>query len=389
MKDINIEKLKELYEQGLSDNKIAERLNCSRKTIERRRISLNLPAHDFRALKASDVDLIKQKLSEGISGTELCRSLNISMTTLSKFKKEHGICSQYDKKLSDEDVKAIMYYAQKGVVDTKIASMFGVSRSNIQYIRKTKGIKSLFSYDKISKIKKEKFKELFDKGLSDKQIAKELNVSESGVYGFRKKLGYNRKSLLEASTNPLTQDNIEILLGILMGDASMENPYKNARIKFAHCEKQKDYTKYIADNLSNLNPQLYSHMSFPDKRTGKCYSSYWCTLPANPEFNMLYEHFYKDGKKRIPIELFNNYTWQSLAYHFMDDGWKSKCAGGLATNCFNIEDLEAFQKFLREKFSIETTICKSHVLYIKTHSFNYMKTKIAPYVCDCMKYKIN
>lgn len=277
--------------------------------------------------------------SEGHSGREICEKFNISNTTLAKYKKKYHLKSPFDKKMSEEDVERAMLMAKQGLMDTEIASYFGVSRGEILLLRKQRNIASAFSYDKITKIDNAKFEELFYKGYGDNEVAKALNMSPNGIYSHRVRHGYHRGSFKEAKDNPLTTDNIEILLGILMGDASLSKDNKNSVLKLAHCPKQKDYTSYIAEKLNNLSPHLYYCKSKPDKRTGKCYKSYWCSLPANPAFNELYEHFYYNGKKRIPIELFGNFTWQSLAYLFMDDGWKSKCAGGIATNCFSINDL--------------------------------------------------
>ena len=224
-------------------------------------------------------------------------------------------------------------------MDTEIAKVFGVTGSCIWNHRKNRCISSKFSYNKVSKIDNDKFEELFNQGLSDIEIAKQLSMSPDGIYDHRIRHGYYRESRREAKLNPLTQDNLEIILGVMMGDASMSMKYKNAKMTIAHCPRQKEYRDYIADKLSNLNPHVWHAVSKPHPKTGKCYESYWVKFPSNPAFNEICEHFYVDRKKRIPIELFDNFTWQSLAYMFMDDGSKTACGGQLATNCFTIEDL--------------------------------------------------
>lgn len=240
----------------------------------------------------------------------------------------------------------------------------------------------------LSKINKNDFEKLFYMGWSDKDIAEQLGWTENGIYQYRQRHGYKRESKREAINNPLTIDNTEIILGIMMGDGSMECNYKNARLSLAHCEKQKEYTFYIANKLANLNPHTRHSVSKLDERTGKCYDSYWCEFPSNPSFNEICEHFYVNRIKRIPIELFHNFTWQSLAYLFMDDGCKTHCGASIATNCFSLEDLHRFQGFLKGKFNLDTTVNKEHILYINADSFRRMIPNIEPYMCDCMKYKI-
>lgn len=386
--NIDMEKFHVLYNQGLSDNKIAKELDCDRKTIERRRHKLGLPVNFWQSEVKRNPELIKQMLEEGKSSVEISKLLKVSVTTLTKFKKENNIRSAYDTKMSKEDIDKAMSLAQEGYMDTEIAKLFEVTAGNIMFHRKNKGIKSQFTYDKISKIDNKKFEELFNQDLGDEEIGKALGMSSDGIYSHRMRHGYLRRSFKENELNPLTQDNLEIILGIMMGDGCMECRNKNARMSIAHGEKQKEYSYYIADKLSNLNPHTYMSVSKLDERTGKRYTSYWVDLPANPAFNEICDHFYVNRIKRIPIELFDNFTWQSLAYMFMDDGSKAHCGGQLATNCFTTEDLQKFQDFLLRKFNIETTICKRHTLYIKAKSFRHMKSHIEPYMCECTKYKI-
>lgn len=386
--NIDMKRFHVLYNQGLSDHKIAKELDCNRKTIERRRHKLGLPVNFWQSEAKKNPVLIQQMLEEGKSSIEISKLLNVSVTTLAKFKKENNIKGVYDTKMSKEDIDKAMLLAQEGYMDSEIAKVFGVSPSNIGMHRRKRGIKTQFTYDKISKIDNRKFEELFKQGLGDKEIGKALGMSSDGIYYHRMRHGYFRRSFKENELNPITQDNLEIILGIMMGDGYMENRNKNARMSIAHGEKQKEYSYYIANKLSNLNPHTYVSVSKLDERTGKKYTSYWVDLPANPAFNEIYDHFYIDRIKRIPIELFDNFTWQSLAYMFMDDGSKASCGGQLATNCFTIEDLQKFQAFLLEKFNIETTICKNHTMYIKAKSFCHMKSNIKPYMCECTKYKI-
>lgn len=386
--NIDMERFHVLYNQGLSDSKIAKELGCSRKTIERRRHKIGLPVNFWQSEAKKNPALIQQMLEEGKSSVEISRLLNVSVTTLAKFKKENNIKGAYDIKMSKEDIDKAMSLAQEGYMDTEIAQMFGVTAGNIGIHRRNRGIESLFTYDKISKIDNEKFEKLFNQGLGDEEIGKALGMSSDGIYYHRMRHGYFRRSFRENELNPLTQDNLEIILGIMMGDGCMENRNKNARMSIAHGEKQKEYSYYIADKLSNLSPHTYVSVSKLDERTDKKYTSYWVDLPANPAFNEICDHFYENRVKRIPIELFDNFTWQSLAYMFMDDGSKEHCGGQLATNCFTIEDLQKFQAFLLEKFNIETTICKNHTMYIKAKSFRHMKSHIEPYMCECTKYKI-
>lgn len=387
-KEIDLNKMKSLYNQGLSDYEIAKELGCKRELVKSRRKELGLQANYWKSPIWIHADEIKQLFAEGKSSAEISKIYKVSVTTLAKFKKQFNIKGAFDMKMSPEDIDKAMNMAKEGFMDTEIAKKFGVTNGDISYLRKSRGIKSQFTYDKISKIDNKKFEELFYQGLGDKEIGDALGMSADGIYSHRMRYGYIRESRREAKEVPLTQDNLEIILGMMMGDANMQCYNKSARMSIAHSPKQKEYVDYIAEKLGNLGYYRHYYISKPHPKTGKCYESYWIEFNANPAFNPIYEHFYYNGVKRIPIELFDNFTWQSLAYMFMDDGSKASCGGQLATNCFTIEDLTKFQSFLKEKFNIDTTICKSHVLYIKAKSFRLMKSNIEPYMCECTKYKI-
>lgn len=81
----------------------------------------------------------------------------------------------------------------------------------------------------------------------------------------------------------------------------------------------------------------------------------------------------------------------------MDDGSKTRSNSKegqitytIASCGFDKESLELFQKFLFNKFNIETTITKDNRLYIRVNSRNLFEYLILPYVKEvpCMLYKL-
>lgn len=168
----------------------------------------------------------------------------------------------------------------------------------------------------------------------------------------------------------------EILLGILLGDASMH--YRNLRKKAVRLEIK------LFKILTNDNSIIYkNHNAF-----------YFKTLTLELFFPY-YELFYKEGKKQIPIELLTheNFTKRSLAYWFMDDGHCENKAGRykISTQCFSFEDHKRLIDILYKRFNIETTIYKkdkSYVLVIKRTSICSFKRLIGPYIIPSMKYKL-
>lgn len=279
-----------------------------------------------------------------------------------------------------------------GKMDTEIAKLLNVSSNAIYYWRKKLKLISKFEYSKISKIDNEKFKELFDKKLSDYAIAKELNMSSNGIYSHRIRYSYNRDSLVIAKSIKLTTFQKQVLLGTVLGDTTIRLPKNgiNPSISCAHGIKQKEYCDYKTEIFKSLGAVVtYHKRNKPDPRNGIFYEDYTMRIPSNPELKFWYNSFYINNKKTIPFKLFDNFTDISLAFMYMDDGCKLNNTYSIATNCFTLEELQKFVKFLKEKFNIDTTIHKTNSIYIKVNSKNLFTNLISPYFCKSMKYKLH
>lgn len=200
----------------------------------------------------------------------------------------------------------------------------------------------------------------------------------------------------------LTQQQKEFLAGCLLGDGNLriENGCKTAHFQCSHGPKQLGYNQYKAKLFENLNAKCNIYIrKTPNKKTGKCYEYSLMFTNHNKELTKIYYNIYKDGKKIITPELLENFTEYSLAILYMDDGCKTidkrkvdKNVGYYISTCsFDEKSLKLFQKFLFEKFNLETTIQKSsNKLYIRMNSRNLFEMYIEKYVkqIDCLKYKL-
>ena len=295
-------------------------------------------------------------------------------------------------KVTEDMKQQIVALYNQGLMDSEIATKIGgITDGTVFYWRKKLGLKSKFNYSQVSKIDKEKFEKLFSKGLSDYSIAKELGVSSDGVFYYRNRHGYNRDSLLFAKARSLTEFQKEVLMGTLLGDSSLRRHRKewNTEVSCAHGVSQKEYCEYKTEIFESIGAHCEHHKrNTPDKRNGIYYEDYTMRIPANPELNSWYDAFYPKGKKVVPISLFKYFTAVSLAFMFMDDGCKVSASYSIATNCFTAEDINTFRNMLKEKFGLETSLFKRNVLYIKACSRAKFEALITPYLCECMKYKL-
>ena len=94
-------------------------------------------------------------------------------------------------KVTEDMKQQIVALYNQGLMDSEIAKKIGgITDGAVFYWRKKLGLKSKFDYSKVAKIDNKKFEELFNKGLSDYAIAKELGMSPDGIFSHRMRHGY-------------------------------------------------------------------------------------------------------------------------------------------------------------------------------------------------------
>lgn len=393
MKHIDYQEFIELYNKGLSDTEIGEKLNVGRKLIGKYRKSLNLPSKKDKSL-SNNQSLIAdiKRLDSTVSSREVALKYNVSTVYINKLRKKYNVPAYVCIKLIDENIEKLKILYEQGKLDTEIAKELGVSKSLIGLYRDKLGLKSIFTYDKISKIDNNKFEELFNKGLSDYAIAKELNMSPDGIYSHRVRHGYVREENYRFNKPiEMTDFQKQVLLGTMLGDASfkMGKDCISPAVSCAHGPRQKEYCEYKAEIFSSLNAKCtYHKRNVPDPRNNIYYEDYTMFIPANPVFIPYYKAFYSTGRKVIPFNLLDDFTAVSLAFMYMDDGSKCSSSYNIATCCFSQEEIIQFQDFLYSKFHIETTLQSNNRLYIKARSSALFEYLISPYFCESMKYKI-
>ena len=382
-------KLKELNEQGYVDTEIGKILGYSRKIIGKFRKELHLPS--YKEESPIKVQKIRELANQGMGIHKIAKTIKSSIPVVHRICDKYNIQIKFQFTITPELEKQILNLYSEGKMDSEIEKEIGVSSKTVCYYRKSHNLPTKFNYSKISKINNEEFEKLFNQGLSDYKIAKILGMSSDGVYSHRMRHGYFRESLSENKPIELSSFQKQVLLGTILGDSSfkMGKDSKNPAITCAHCIKQKEYCEYKTKIFENLGSNcVYRKRKTPSKKTGKIYNSYTMFVPANPTLKSWYYSFYKDKIKIIPFDLFEYFTEVSLAFMYMDDGYKTQCSYGIATNCFTIEELNKFRIFLLEKFNLETSIHKGNRLYILAKSAKRFTELISPYICNCMKYKL-
>lgn len=194
-----------------------------------------------------------------------------------------------------------------------------------------------------------------------------------------------------------TQEQKEIVFGSLLGDGYLIGKYNPnnelvSKVCFAeeHCERQLPYLAYkyaiLADKTTGNGIKLKKRHD--DRLRNPDYTTCWFNTSRNENLKEFYDLFYDGRKVDIPADL-SLLTPLALSIWFMDDGYKNKNNFYISANSYSRERIENLQKFLLQKYGIETSVSQRNVIYFKASTRNIFLDLIRPYIVDCMGYKLN
>lgn len=187
----------------------------------------------------------------------------------------------------------------------------------------------------------------------------------------------------------------EILIGILLGDASLEtmNKGRTYRIKIGHSIKQRAYAEHLYAIFKDWvlsRPRLKKVRLSNDKT----YLSVAFSSLSHSSLRFYAHQFYRGGRKVVP-KLINRWlTPRALAYWYMDDGSiKSAQSKGVIFNTqgYLKQDVFRLAKAVEKSFRLETKPRKQkegYQIYVSGRSYEKFKSIISPYILPEMTYKI-
>lgn len=209
-----------------------------------------------------------------------------------------------------------------------------------------------------------------------------------------------RLSKAERDAFNLSSEQTEILIGLFLGDlnACKQKGGVNVRLQFVQGLIHKDYLLHLFDlfkDFCNTGKGTFITNNKPDKRTGETYNLIRFTTFSLPCFNKLYELFYSDGKKVVPLNVDSMLTPLSLAYWIADDGTfqKSHSIVILCTDSFALEQVTLLMNILNEKWNLQCYIIKvnkngSYRIYIPRKSLPILQSLLKDIMPPMMLHKI-
>lgn len=260
-------------------------------------------------------------------------------------------------------------------------------------------------------ISKKKFIEEYNSGLSLDEIGERHNITRDDMMFLRQLYGQKPKGakfIHRKNTEvPLTQRQIEILYGSMMGDAAKTSP---SSAKFKQGIEQKDYLLWKYKEFESVaSKNSLQQISGYDKRYDKYHMSWRFYTHANTDVERILEEFYKTGTKQITKELLENLTPLSIAVWYMDDGetdfhfkkikdteHKVSSTFMFCTDSFSRESCEDIQIWFGQNYGINTRLVQRELsdgmgyrVAIENESREEFLNIITPYILPMFSYKID
>jgi len=193
-------------------------------------------------------------------------------------------------------------------------------------------------------------------------------------------------------------DQLQLILGSLLGDARLECRSKSirtkhtARLRIHQSNKQKDYVFWKYENLKDLvlKGPRFTKVGHDSKRNKDHYSWYFHTQ-SNEALGLIHKLFYQDNIKVVPGDLIEMLDPLGIAVWYMDDGSNNSSNITLNTHGFSNEEQEMIRDFFLDKFAIRTTLVKDRNKFkiaIGCYEFPRFMNIVQPYIIPSMNYKI-
>lgn len=231
----------------------------------------------------------------------------------------------------------------------------------------------------------EQIRQLTEEGKSSREIGEIIGAGSSTVHAIVQKHGF-QKALLQP-----TEEQWEVLIGTLIGDGCLFKASPNSlhRMNLAHSLKQETYFHYKYEMLKSLIRTEPKKRSWIEKRNGTEYHEIRFQTRVNPLFSELYEKWYRDGKKIIDYENIKDCGALCLAIKYFDDGHLTKAGQPtISMNDYDVESSKNLQRWLSEKFGVDSAYHKPGVIYIPARSKAKFLSLVEPYATSDLLYKI-
>jgi recombination protein RecA len=195
----------------------------------------------------------------------------------------------------------------------------------------------------------------------------------------------------------LSYEQRQLILGSLLGDGSLAPSSTGYFFRLCHGDPQLEYLLWKQSILQELSPA--ARKSYQKLFRGKLNTQHHIHTIVHPEFDQIRDWSYQGKTRIITPEILDSIDAFGLAVWYMDDGSFLKAYNSrqvvFCTDRYSKEEVDLLQRWLLEKFGIETVLqpCKTRVgdrfrLRInRTKAARFFEV-VKPYMCPSMEYKL-
>ena len=198
----------------------------------------------------------------------------------------------------------------------------------------------------------------------------------------------------------ITSDQLQLIIGSLLGDARLECRSKSvrakhtARLRIHQSDKQKHYVFWKYEHLKNLISCVPRFTKvWHDKKRNKDHFSWYFHTRSNETLGVIHQLFYLNGVKILPKQkILDLLDPLGLATWFMDDGSNNGSNITLNTHNFSILEQSVLQRLLLNKFGVVSTLVKDRSKYkmaIGKGEYDKFISIVRPHVIPAMNYKVS
>lgn len=240
----------------------------------------------------------------------------------------------------------------------------------------------------------EEFIQAYNACKDDLSIANTLKISRRQVCKIRAELNLLPKKVSGRykCDEKITLDRFgeSALVGCLLGDGYLKKTSENHNTSgiIAHSVKQSKYIKHKHKLFSSISGSNLVKCTYTANRDKK-HEGLRFNFLNNPYLDDFYDNLYVNDSKVISDYILNKYNDISLAYHFMDDGTKTKNGYSIGTYGFSLKCVKKLASKLRDEFKLKVTIRKDRTIYIKKTSVSDFNLLVSKYIIPSMQYKLH
>lgn len=182
----------------------------------------------------------------------------------------------------------------------------------------------------------------------------------------------------------------EVLVGTILGDASIQKKGNYARLHIKHSLNQLSLVEYKRDIFSNI--AVMNVREFSQKVGEHDYKFAEFVTLTHPIFLDYYNVFYPNGKKVVPRNIGDFLSSPlSLAVWIMDDGAAEYAGLSIQTHSFTAKEVRLLTRIIGQKFNLEVTMRVNKgrwVIYFPKSVLNNLRELVNNYILSDFKYKL-